>query len=222
MSMKNNQLKLIYCYDALCGWCYGFSPVIQKIALDFKEVLTVEVLSGGMILEEPPRPIIQMASYIQSAYKLVEEHTSIQFGSGFLNHIFTPEESSLFLHSEKPAIALSILKEYLPGKDVEIAAAIQYLLNFQGLDLTLDTSYQTLLERFSIPADDFYTKLHSHEYRDKAYYEFQLVKQLRVTSFPQVLLQVDDAKFYLVAKGYTDYTIIKTTLDAILKEIQSS
>jgi len=25
-------ITLYYFYDALCGWCYGFSPVIAKLA----------------------------------------------------------------------------------------------------------------------------------------------------------------------------------------------
>ncbi len=46
-----------YCYDAYCGWCYGFSPVIKKIASAYKDKLSFEVLSGGMIPKEYERPI---------------------------------------------------------------------------------------------------------------------------------------------------------------------
>jgi putative protein-disulfide isomerase len=54
---------LYYCYDAYCGWCYGFSPVIKKIAADYKEQLAFDVLSGGMIFDEKPRHIGVMAGY---------------------------------------------------------------------------------------------------------------------------------------------------------------
>lgn len=222
MSMKNKNLKLIYCYDAYCGWCYGFSKVIQQIAESYKDVFEIEVLSGGMILDESYRSIGAMAKYIQSAYKQVEEFTGVKFGEGFLHHIFHPEESTLKLHSEKSSIALLILKEYHPEKAVAMAAAIQQLFNVEGLDLTEEESYQKVLAKYSIPTDEFYRKLHSNTYRENAYYEFQLVKQLRVTSFPQVLLQVDDSKFYLAAKGYTDYATLNATLNSILKEIKNT
>ena len=45
---------LIYCYDAYCGWCYGFSEVMKKIHSEYKSTLEFEVLSGGMILPEEP------------------------------------------------------------------------------------------------------------------------------------------------------------------------
>ena len=46
---------LIYCYDAYCGWCYGFSKVITRIAKEYKDSLAFDVLSGGMIFDEEPR-----------------------------------------------------------------------------------------------------------------------------------------------------------------------
>src|SRR4051794_11346730 len=105
---------LIYCYDAYCGWCYGFSPVIKKIAVDFKDQLDFDVLSGGMILPEKPVHISATASYIAGAYKNVEELTGIKFGSDYLWHIFNPDESDWYPNSEKPAIAMVIFKTYFP------------------------------------------------------------------------------------------------------------
>ena len=63
---------LIYCYDAYCGWCYGFSEVMKKINSAYKNKLEFEVLSGGMILPEDPVPISATAKYILGAYKRVE------------------------------------------------------------------------------------------------------------------------------------------------------
>ena len=49
---------LIYCYDAYCGWCYGFSPVVKKIADNYKSRLHIEVLSGGMIINDEPNILL--------------------------------------------------------------------------------------------------------------------------------------------------------------------
>jgi putative protein-disulfide isomerase len=46
-----------------------------------------------------------------------------------------------------------------------------------------------------------------------------LVKQLKVTGFPCVLLQVSESKFYLIAKGYTDYESIEKTISNAMEEI---
>lgn len=215
-------MTIIYCYDAYCGWCYGFSEVIKKIANEFKNEFQFEVLSGGMILPSQPQPISTIADFIKEHYKIVEERTGVKFGPDFLFHINNPDKSDWFPNSEKPAIALSILKEYFPENEVAIASDLQYALNFEGRDLTDDEAYRHLLENYKIDADEFYAKLHSAEYKEKANYEFALVKQLKVDSYPQVLLQVSDSKFYLISKGYTDYETIHKTLESILVQIKSA
>ena len=214
------QPVVYYCYDAYCGWCYGFSPVIKKIATTFKDKLSFEVLSGGMIPKENARPISAIAGYISEAYHRVEETTGMKFGEDYLWHIFNPDKSDWYQHSEKSATALCIVKEIQPDQQVAFAADLQYALHYEGRDLTDDEAYRHLLEKYDIPEEDFYTKLNSEEYKEKAHYEFALCKQLQATSFPQVLLQVADQKFYLLAKGYTDYETLKKRIQTVLAETQ--
>jgi putative protein-disulfide isomerase len=213
------ELTLFYCYDAYCGWCYGFSPVITKIAAEYSSLFHFEVLSGGMILPEEPRPISVTAGYIRDAYKKVEEYTGVKFGDDYLWHIFNPGESDWFPNSEKPAIALCIFKEYYPAMQVQFAASLQYGLHVEGRDLCDDEAYRHLLAQYDIPSEVFYAKLHDPVYKEKAYYEFALVKQLQVTGFPAVLMQFTESKFYLLAKGYTTYDNLKRSIDQVVKEI---
>lgn len=212
---------LIYCYDAYCGWCYGFSPVIKQIAEDYQLKLHTEVLSGGMVLPEEPVHISATAGYIKDAYKRVEELTGIQFGEDYLWHINNPGESDWFPSSEKPAIAMSIFKEIYPDMQVQFAADLQYGLHYEGRDLTDNEAYRHLLEKYKMDADDFYNKLKSEPYKEKAYYEFQLCKQLQVTGFPQVLMQTTENKFHLLARGYTDYETLQKRIDLVLHELDA-
>jgi putative protein-disulfide isomerase len=213
---------LIYCYDAYCGWCYGFSPVIKQTFETYKDRIDFEVLSGGMIPAENPAPISRMAGYIADAYKNVESMTGIKFGEDYLWHIFNPELSDWFPASEKPAIALSVFKDYFPADAVLFAADLQYALHYEGRDLCDDEAYRHLLEKYTIDADDFYTKLRSQEYKEKAYYDFALCKQLQVTGFPAVLMQVSDQKFYLIAKGYTTLEELSERIEAVLIEVNKT
>lgn len=213
-----NKPTLIYCYDAYCGWCYGFSPIIKKIAEEYKDKLDTEVLSGGMILPEKPVHISASAGYIAKAYLSVEELTDIKFGSDYLWHINNPDDSDWYPHSEKPAIAMCIFKEYYPERAVEFAADLQYALHFEGRDLTDDEAYRHLLEKYSIQPEAFYGKLHSEEYKEMAYYEFSLMKQLQVTGYPCVFIQTGELKFVMVARGFTSYEDLKQRMEAVLLE----
>lgn len=209
---------LIYCYDAYCGWCYGFSDIIKKIDEDYSKYLQIEVLSGGMILPNKPVHISAIADYKKSEYLTVEASTRAKFGEDYLWHINQPNLSDWFPNSEKPSIALCIFKEYHPEKQVEIATALQRSLFLEGRDLTDDESYRHLLDLYKIEHHEFYEKLHDKNYREKANYEFQLCKQLNVSGYPTVLLQTEESKFYLVCNGYSDFETVNKQLLNILKE----
>jgi putative protein-disulfide isomerase len=193
--------------------------VIKKVAQAFDDRMDTEVLSGGMIIGEHATSIETVAPIIQSHYKRVEELTGIQFGEDFLWHAFNPDKSDWLISSEKPAIALSVFKEIYPSLQIQFASDLQYALNYEGRDLTDDEAYKNLLIKYNIDGEDFYTKLRSEAYKEKAYYEFQLCKQLQVTGFPSVFIQTKDSKFYLVAQGYTDEKTLKARIENVLKEI---
>jgi putative protein-disulfide isomerase len=186
---------------------------MKKINSEYKSKLEIEVLSGGMILPEEPVHIGATAGYISKAYKNVEELTGIKFGEDYLWHINHPDISDWYPNSEKPAIALCIFKEYFPDQQVNFAADLQYALHYEGRDLTDDEAYRNILEKYNFPAEDFYGMLHEEQYKEQAHYEFALCKQLQVTGYPAVLLQKNETKFLLLARGYTDYETLCKRLD---------
>lgn len=210
---------IFYCYDAYCNWCYGFSPVMLQIATDFSDKVQIEVLSGGMILPETPRPISVLADYFVNNTKKVTEHTGAIFGEDFLWHIKNPDMSDWFPDSEKPAIALCVFKEYYPDKQVAFAADLQYALQYEGRDLCDNEAYRHLLEKYAIPAEEFYKLLKDPAYKEKANDEFGVCKQLQVTGYPAVLLQVNESKFIMLATGYITYDELRQRLERALQDV---
>jgi putative protein-disulfide isomerase len=213
---------LYYCYDAYCGWCYGFSKVIKKIWEHYQGRLAFDVLSGGMVLPAQPTHVGAMASYIASAYHTVEQTTGVTFGPDYLWHIFNPDQSDWYPSSLKPAIALSVLKDLLPDQAVPFSADLQYSLYFEGRDLCDDEAYRHLVDKYALDAIEFYTRLKSPAYEEKANYDFALCKQLQVTGFPTVFLQTSERQFYLLARGYTAYPDVQARIDQVLAGLPAS
>ena len=210
--------KIIYCYDAYCGWCYGFSPVIKELWLKHREQFDFETISGGMIPKEATKHIGAIAEYIQGAYQTVEQMTGVTFGKDYLWHIFNPDESDWYPNSEMAAIAMAIFRELYPDQTIAFASDLQYALYEEGRDLTDKEAYLHLLEKYSIDADVFYQKLASEAYKEKAYYDFSLIKQLRVNGFPTVFLQLDDSKLYMIARGFSTLEDVEQRINKIMAE----
>lgn len=209
---------IIYCYDAYCGWCYGFSPVIKNLWQRYNQAFDFETLSGGMIPENATRHISAIAPYIRDAYKTVEEMTGVKFGDDFLWHIRNPDLSDWFPNSEMPAIAMAIFREKFPAATIGFAADLQEALYSEGRDLTDKEAYRHLLEKYDMDADDFYSKLADPAYKEKAHYDFSLVKQLGVTGFPCVFLQLEESKLYMIARGFSDSASIEKRISNIVAE----
>ena len=207
---------LIYIYDAWCGWCYGFSPVLQKLNDEFKHQINIEVLSGGMILPEKPVHVGVMSNYVLENFAQVEAMSGVRFGEDFLWHMRHPELSDWFPSSEKAAIALSVFKEYQPEHQVLFIADLQKALFYEGRDLTDDEAYRHLIHQYALDEKIFYEKLHSSEYKEKAREDFALCRQLQATGFPQLMLQVSEKKIYLISRGYEDYATVSLKINQVL------
>ncbi|WP_291912507.1 DsbA family protein [Chitinophaga sp. CB10] len=209
-------MKLIYVTDALCGWCYGFTPVVQQLKAAHPE-MEVEVLSGGMILGANRRPWSAMQAYIQQAHTSVEEMTGVKFGDAFLHKLLASDER---MDSEKPAVAITVFKQYLPEKALDFVHDIQVALNYDGESLNDDETYRRLVEKYNLPAEEFLQKMQDEQFRYETQQEFQVVQNWGITGFPAAILDVND-QLYLCARGFTPIDRLQQTIDNILAEINS-
>ena len=211
-------IKIIYVYDALCGWCYGFSPVLKECYEKHKNEFEFEVLSGGMMIGDRVGSINDIAPYIKSAYHTVETTTGVKFGEAYLRVL---EDGSMVLNSEMPSIALSLFKQYFPEQSVLFAHEIQNALYFDGRNPSEIETYRYIAVNHGIDPDEFEVKMKMESSKEAAYYDFALAKQLRVESFPAVLIQSSETGFYLIAKGYTDSATLELRIENVLKEMES-
>lgn len=214
--MINKKLEIIYVYDALCGWCYGFSEVMSKLYQEYKDDFSFEVISGGMILGDREGPISNAAELIKTHLPRIEETTGVVFGEGFWKVL---EDGTQFQSSEKPAIALAVFKSFLPEQAVLFAADLHKAKFTIGADLSLDESYLPIISEYKIDAADFLRKLNSEEFKQAAYYEFALAKQLQVSGYPAAFIKVDDRNFHMIAKGYADHDTMKLRITNVLTQL---
>ena len=192
-------MKIIYVYDALCGWCYGFSPVISELWEKHQEELEFEVLSGGMVTGERIGPIGEVAGYISQAYKEVERATGLKFGDGFLEGIL--EDGSAVFTSIPPAVALAVFKQHQPEKAVPFAARLQKAIYYDGIEPANYDAYGKLAAEFGLDADAFVSQMKQKESLQMARTEFRRAGAMGVAGFPTLFLE-QDGKYTVLARGY--------------------
>lgn len=207
-------MRFIYVYDPLCGWCYGFTPVVMQFQQLHSGAMEFDILSGGMIVGDNRHPFSTMAAYIQREHTNVEEMTGVKFGTAFLEKLLPSEE---MMDSEKPSVALTVFKAYQPENAISFAHDMQHALNYDGLSLNLDTTYRKLIRKYSLPEDEFIDRLHNEHLRYETNQEFQLVQNWGITGFPAAILDTGK-QLYLCARGYTPLDRLQQTVDNIIEE----
>lgn len=216
-------MKLVYAYDALCGWCYGFSPVIEAFHQKYHtEYDVIEVLSGGMITGDRVGPIGEVAAYIKDAFKTVEDRCGVKFGEAFLKDIL--EEGSAIFTSIPAAISLSIVKKEKPELALSFAAALQKAVYFDGIKPAEHQAYAELAAtpKFGFDKETFLHQMDLAENRQLAEDDFKECYQVYgVNGFPTVFL-IDEEKMSGVqlCRGYAPLEHLEKAFEAAKKQLE--
>lgn len=208
-------MRLIYVYDALCGWCYGFSKTLNEFVANHPELEQVEVISGGMVRGERVRPISSMADYISGAYRDVEQRTGIKFGKEFLEG--TLKEGTKILNSIPPAIAMAIFKREIADEQLDFASAIQRAFYFDGKDIEDKQMYAELAANFGLDRDEFLSKMNDPIYRDHAEKEFMITQSWGINGFPSLILEAG-GQLNLMAHGALPLEMLEENYKIVLQE----
>lgn len=211
---KDSTISFYYFFDTLCGWCYGFSSVIQKIYCKYSDDYDFEIISGGLNLGEKVGAIGIIAPYIkQGAWKQVANRTGAPFGDGFLKNSL--EEGSMILNSLPPAIAMSIVKNELPEKSFEFGNLLHKAVFEDGLHPEDNLSYGKYAELVGFDAKDFTDKMQDANYIAAAKSDFERTRELGVTGYPTILLKKGE-RFSAVNSGYQEYGQVSSTIEKYL------
>ena len=205
-------MKITYAYDALCGWCYGFMPVMSRFHEKHQHQFEFEIVSGGMITGDRIGPIGEVAPYISWAYKEVENATGVKFGNSFLNK--TLAEGSAIFTSIPPAVALSVFKNLSDESPFHFAAEIQKAIYYDGIEPNDLNAYAKIAAKFSLDSDEFISKMQDPYYLELAKKDFEKSSRLNVNGFPTVFIS-NNENYKKIASGYVPFNTLEQNLKTL-------
>ena len=188
-------MKLIYVFDAYCGWSYGFAPVLKQLAQHRPE-LEIEVISGGLFTG-PRRVPIREFGYVQGANTRISELTGVRFGRGYADLI---ADGSFVMDSEAAARGVAALRQSAPERIVELASALQFAFYLDGRSLSDPTTYRIVAEAAGLDPDTVVTAFAAPQTAAAVRDEFARAIGLGVDSYP-TLLSVDGDRSLVLAVG---------------------
>lgn len=209
---------LYYFFDPLCGWCYGFSPVIKKFVERHKHELDVELIGGGMVRGESEKPIADMEPFIREANKKVENVSGVKFGEKFHEVL---DEGTRVYSSVPGCIALNVYKSFTDKRQLEFGTAMQQAIYKDGVDPYDMEYFADIAARLNVDKSEFLVRSELDMYRKEAYDDFSVTQQFKVTGYPTLVLHFKD-EFFLLSKGFTDLDNLEKTFSSITNSLQMS
>ena len=211
--LQKDKIKLLYVYDPLCGWCYGFGPVVEKIEKNYKADVDVEIISGGMVMGDRIAPVGNMAEYILQAIPRLERMTGAEFGEPYKQLL---KEGTYVTSSEKPSVALCVYKSFKKDSVVSYGHTIQTSFYKYAKDLNNDTLYADIAKTFGIDRTQFLNRMKDSTYLNQAHAEFKQAAALGVTGFPTLLMKQGNG-YVKISEGYASYETIEKYIQKELK-----
>jgi len=203
-------MKLVYAFDAYCGWSYGFAPTLTELVRRRPD-LEVEVISGGLFTG-PRRVPIREFGYVQGANAKISELTGVSFGPGYERTI---ADGSFVMDSEAAARGVAALRQAAPNRIVELAAAMQRAFYVDGQSLSDPATYRAIAEEEGLYPDAVVAMFTAQVSALAAQDDFARAAGLGVRSYP-TLLAVTDDRAMVLAIGQADIEEIEGRLDALV------
>lgn len=206
---------LIYAYDPLCGWCFGFHPVMEKLARRFSENLAFRVIPGGLAVDENAQPIREGYSYIAEGLKQVEQTTGAAFGKNFK---LLAEEGGYLYDSMPACIAQTVANHLNPSIPITFAGLLQHALFVDGRDLNDPDTFIKLIDENGLELDkaEFSKLFQSRKMQQKTREGFAWCREAGATAFPTLLLEIGN-ETGLISRGYRPYDTIESHLHHLVR-----
>lgn len=202
-------MKLVYVFDAYCGWSYGFAPTLTELVRRHPD-LEVEVVSGGLFTGVCRVPIRDFG-YVQGANAKISELTGVTFGPEYERVI---ADGSFVMDSEDAARGVAALRHVAPDRIVELAAALQQAFYIDGMSLSDPATYRTVAEATGLNADDVVAAFAATDSTADARNDFTRAADLDVHSYP-TLIAIDGERQTTLAVGDSTVDEIDRRLDAL-------
>lgn len=207
---------LIYAYDPLCGWCFGFHPIIKKLKNRFEDNMNLRIIPGGLATGENAQTISEGHDYILNALQRVEETTGVQFGENFK---LLAEEGSYYYDSEPACRIQNVVNELNPEKSLEFAGTLHNAFFKEGRDMNDWKTFSDLLSQYSIDIDEAESIFESDEIKEETSDQFEWCAKNGANAFPTLLLHIGD-EIGVMSRGFRPFDILESHLHHLLNNIK--
>lgn len=205
--------QILYLFDPLCGWCYGFSDTFLAFYHQHQSDFEFVAVPGGMFTGDRVAPYHSMKDFISGSYKRIEEMTGVSFGEKYISELVL---SDTMLDSEPPSRAIITFRSFQFDQGVAFAHALQKAHFLEGKNYNDKDLYQELAGQFGLDGTAFMMRYHDERIGQNLQQEFAWVRESGVQGYPTVVLRAG-SKYYTLTHGFAPLDQLNHSLEKATK-----
>jgi putative protein-disulfide isomerase len=202
--------QIIYFADPMCSWCWGFSPVIEKIVARYGGGLPIRLVMGGLRAGNT-KPMDQgMKEDIRGHWQHVSEQTGQEFDYSFF-------ERDGFVYDTGPACrAVVAVRQISPGRELVFLKTLHEAFYKRGIDLTKGSELLRVAIEFGLDERVFSQYFSEEDCSRELVGDFNLVLNNGIRAFPALLGGTEVDGFMSITHGYRKYEELEPSLARLL------
>lgn len=204
--------ELIFVADPMCSWCWGFSPVMEKIRDAANDRARLRLVVGGLRPGTDAVMDDKMRGYIRHHWEQVAATTGQPFDFGLF-------ERDDFIYNTEPACrAIVVARTIQPGTEFDLFEALQRAFYAGNTDVTDPKVICDLAKAQGLDADAFTQAFNDPATIQATFDDFQEARRLGVQGFPTIVAFDSDANggdggYGLLTAGYQPYENMRPLLE---------
>lgn len=202
---------VLYITDAYCGWCFGFSPQLQKFEAQNRQRVAFKVISGGLFVGERVGPI-DAYPHIPEANARIARLTGVHFGERYERLV---RDGRFVMNSEDAAAGLAALRAQDAERSIRFAHLLQQAFYVEGRSLSDPEAIAHIAEAEGLDFAAIRSMLTDGRVHAAAQADFAMVRELGVTSYP-TLLFIDGKQVHRLPATGTNLSVLNSRLDVLL------
>ena len=201
------ECEIIYVGDPMCSWCWGFSPVLNKIIKKYSNAAPTRLVVGGLHAFDTDPMSDEYKARIKHHWEQVAEATGQPFNYAFF------DREDFVLDTEPACRASVVVRNIKPDALMPFYERIHKGYYLENMDTTKLETFEQYAEAEGIDAKTFTTVFESEEAKQETSNDFAWCQQAGVAGFPTMVLREDEALCAL-SVGYQPFDSLQPILDA--------
>ena len=205
---------LIYVYDPMCSWCYGFRPTWKALKSQLPEGLPVVSLLGGLADDSDVSMPEDMVKYLRRTWSQIESTCGVPFYHAYWDQTPPPPRTTFI------SCRAVIAAERLAGRGEAFAERIQDAYYTEAQNVWDFNTLCDLAEAFGFQRSSFADALMSDDVRAVHDEQRQLAERLQVEGYPSVLL-IHQGQAYPIPVRHQGADVMLSDIADLLAESQA-